>query len=215
MLNIFFRAAAKSIMDWTEKYGKYIPGFYIVLHSFGSDLKWNPHLHILITAGGLSLDHSRWISAPKNFLMPEKGLKKRWKWNIIRELIDANNKGLLEMPYLVKKQQYINLRGVISVISKLCWYINIGACLLEVGISIKYIGRYTKKPVIAETRIINVSERWVIFKYKDYAEGGKISIKKMGTFTFITMSAKPRWICPKFLNNPFFILIEVLVDLVF
>ena len=51
--------------------------------------------------------------------------------------------------------------------------------------SIKYIGRYTKRPVIAETRILNVSERWVIFKFKDYAVGGKTSVKKMGLFTFI------------------------------
>ena len=39
--------------------------------------------------------------------------------------------------------------------------------------------------MIAETRILNVSERWVIFKFKDYAEGGKSSVKKMGLFTFI------------------------------
>ena len=52
--------------------------------------------------------------------------------------------------------------------------------------SVKYIGRYTKKPVIAEARIISCNKRWVIFKFKDYAEGGKTSIKKMGIFTFIT-----------------------------
>ena len=66
--------------------------------------------------------------------------------------------------------------------------------------SIKYIGRYTKRPVIAETRIyttinynwkinevyqLNVSDKWVVFKFKDYAEGGKSSVKKMGLFTFI------------------------------
>ncbi len=118
--------------------------------------------------------------------MPEEGLKKRWKYNMIKGLIEANNKGLLQMPYLANKHQYVNLRGVISVIAKLCWYINIGARLAEVGMTVKYIGRYTKKPVIAETRIISCNERWVIFKYKDYAEGGKSSVKKMGTFTFIT-----------------------------
>ena len=65
-------------------------------------------------------------------------------------------------------------------------YINIGSRLLEVGLSVKYIGRYTKRPVIAETRIISCNQRWVIFKFKDYAEGGNISIKKMGLYTFIT-----------------------------
>ena len=51
--------------------------------------------------------------------------------------------------------------------------------------TVKYIGRYTKKPVIAETRILNCGSRWVIFRYKDYAEGGKPAIKKMGFLTFI------------------------------
>jgi len=143
-------------------------------------------LHILITAGGLSLDHQTWINAPDNYLMPEKGLKKRWRHNVISGLISANNKGYLQMPFLEKKGQYLNLRGVISVISKLTWYIYIGARLLEVGLSIRYIGRYTKKPVIAETRIIRCDNRWLVFKFKDYAEAGKSSIKKMGLFTFIT-----------------------------
>jgi len=186
VLNIFFHAVKKSIMDWTKKYGEYIPGIYVVLHTFSSDLKWNPHYHVLITAGGLSLEHNKWIKAPKDFLMPEKGLKKRWKFNIINELIKANDKNLLEMPFLKRKGEYLNIRGVISQISRLKWYINIGACLLEVGISVKYIGRYTKRPVIAETRILKVSERWVVFLYKDYYEKGKILPKTMGLFTFIT-----------------------------
>lgn len=186
IFNILFVAAAISLVSWTKEYGGYIPGFYTVLHTFGSDIKFNPHLHILITAGGLSLDHQKWINAPNNFLMPEKGLKKRWRYNVISAIISANNKGYLQMPFLEKKGEYINLRGVISVISKLTWYIFIGARLLEVGLSVKYIGRYTKKPVIAETRIIRCDNRWVLFKFKDYAEGGKSSIKKMGLFTFIT-----------------------------
>lgn len=186
VLNILFAAAALSLTSWTKEYGGYIPGFYAVLHTFGSDIKLHPHLHILITAGGLSLDHKKWINAADNFLMPEKGLKKRWRFNVINGLIKANNKGLLQMPFLEKKGQYLNLRGVISAISKLTWYIYIGARLLEIGMSVKYIGRYTKKPVIAETRIIRCDARWVIFKFKDYAAGGKSSIKKMGLFTFIT-----------------------------
>lgn len=186
ILNILFSAAAMSLMSWTKQYGAYIPGIYIVLHTFGSALKFNPHLHILITAGGLSLDHKKWINAPDNFLMPEKGLKKRWRHNVISSIIAVNNKGLLQMPFLNKKGEYLNLRGVISVISKLTWYIYIGARLLEVGLTIKYIGRYTKKPVIAETRIIRCDNRWVVFKFKDYAKAGKTSVKKMGLFTFIT-----------------------------
>jgi len=185
MFQLLFFSASLAIQSWTKEFGGYVPGIYIVLHTFGSDIKFNPHFHVLITAGGLSLDHSKWIDAPNNFLMPEAGLKKRWKFYVIQKIINANNQGLLEMPFLPKKGQFINLRGVISVIAKLCWYINIGERLLEIGMSVKYIGRYTKRPVIAEARIIKCDGRWVIFKFKDYAEGGKTSIKKMGIFTFI------------------------------
>jgi len=117
MFEILFYAVNESIQSWTKEYGNYIPGFYTVLHTFGSDIKFNPHFHVLITAGGLGLF--------------------------------------------------------------------IGTRLTEAGISIKYIGRYTKRPVIAETRILNVSDRWVVFRFRDYAEGGKSSVKKMGLFTFI------------------------------
>lgn len=185
MFQLLFLSASLSIQSWTKEFGGYVPGIYIVLHTFGSDIKFNPHFHVLITAGGLSLDHRKWIDAPNDFLMPEAGLKKRWRFYVMQKIIFANNEGLLEMPYLAKKGQYLNLRGVISAIAKLCWYINIGERLLEIGMSVKYIGRYTKRPVIAEARIISRSDRWVIFKFKDYAQGGKTSIKKMGVFTFI------------------------------
>ena len=186
MFNLLFLAVAHSIMDWTQTYGGYLPGIYNVLHTFGSDIKFNPHFHVIITAGGLSLDRKRWIHAPKDFLLPEKGLKKRWRYNVINSIIFQNKAGLLEMPFLTKQGKYLNLRGVISVISKLNWYIFIGARLLSVGLTVKYIGRYTKRPAIAETRILRCDDKWVIFKYKDYAKGGKSSIKKRRLFTFIT-----------------------------
>ena len=186
MFDLLFLAVAHSIMSWAAEYGGYQPGIYVVLHTFGSDLKFNPHFHVIVTAGGLSLDKIKWISAPENFLMPEAGLKKRWRYNVIKAIIEKNNQTLLEMPYLPKQETYINLRGVISVISKLSWYVFIGARLLEVGMTVKYIGRYTKRPVIAETRILHCNDKWVIFQFKDYAEGGKLSVKKMRLFTFIT-----------------------------
>ena len=141
---------------------------------------------MLITAGGLSLDKKKWLETSGNYLMPEKGLKKRWRFNVISEIIKANNKNLLTMPFLPKKEEHLNLRGVISVISKLSWYIFIGTRLAEVGISVKYIGRYTRRPVIAETRILKCTDKWAVFKYKDYAQGGENRVKTMRLFTFIT-----------------------------
>jgi len=94
MFEILFNAVNESIQSWTKKYGNYIPGFYIVLltliqlehdevvilHTFGSDIKFNPHFHVLITAGGLRIDKKKWKSAPDNFLMPEAHLFLFYYW---------------------------------------------------------------------------------------------------------------------------------------
>jgi hypothetical protein len=110
----------------------------VYLHTFGSDIKFNPHFHVLITAGGLRLDKKKWKitfknynwistllkSAPDNFLMPEAhlfillldlnyveaGLKKRWRFNVINGIIKANNENKLRMPILSKTNKLLNIR---------------------------------------------------------------------------------------------------------
>ena len=73
-------------------------------------------------------------SAPDNFLMPEAELKKRWRFNVINGIIKANNENKLRMPILSKKNELLNIRAVVAVISKLCWYIFIGTRLSEARI---------------------------------------------------------------------------------
>ena len=113
-----------------------MPGFYLVLHTFGSDIKFNleamdgrntgftrdgksrSHFHVLITAGGLRLDKKKWKSAPDNFLMPEAGLKKRRRFNVISGIIKANNENKLTMPLLSKTNKLLNIRAVVSAKKK-------------------------------------------------------------------------------------------------
>ena len=64
----------------------------------------------------------------------ETGLKKRWRFNVINGIIKANNENKLIMPLLSKTNERLNIRGVVSIISKLSWYIFIGTRLTEAGI---------------------------------------------------------------------------------
>jgi len=100
MLRLLFKSVSTSILyTWTKRYGGYIPGIYIIVHTFGSDLKYHPHFHVLITARGLSLDKKQWIDSPGDYLLPEKGLKKRFRYQVIKQIIKANDKGLLQIAY--------------------------------------------------------------------------------------------------------------------
>ncbi|TSC74128.1 MAG: transposase [Parcubacteria group bacterium Gr01-1014_48] len=83
LLGVLFTAAKTTVLSiCAEKYG-YIPGIVMVQHTFGSDLKFNPHIHLLITGGGLSLDRKRWVH---NVFIPWDMLKARWKYQVVSRL---------------------------------------------------------------------------------------------------------------------------------
>jgi hypothetical protein len=71
-------------------------GLVTVIHTFGADIKWHPHLHLLVTEAGLSLDGERWVR-PYNlgWLMSHAGLKKMWKYHVVRAFRDAHKNGEL------------------------------------------------------------------------------------------------------------------------
>lgn len=60
-LSLLFRAATAALNQWARDVHGMRVGIVLVLHTFGSDLKWHPHLHLLVTEGGLALDGSRWV----------------------------------------------------------------------------------------------------------------------------------------------------------
>ena len=67
----------------------------------------------------------------------------------------------------------------------LAWYAFIGTCLLDPRFSVQYIGRYTKRAVMAEYRIIYYDGKIVRFSYKDYAHGAKTRYMTLKVYTFM------------------------------
>ena len=65
------------------------------------------------------------------------------------------------------------------------WWVYIGASLRDPRFSLRYIGRYTKRAVMAEYRISNYNGKTITFSYKDYAENGKKSEKTLTVMKFI------------------------------
>ena len=84
LLNLLFKSAAQTILEWCQETAGYIPGLVLILHTFGSDLKFNPHIHVLLTEGGLNFpDKCEWIH---NEYIPWNMLKARWKYHLVTYL---------------------------------------------------------------------------------------------------------------------------------
>ncbi len=75
--------------------------------------------------------------------------------------------------------------GLLNKLYKMTWYAFIGASLRDPRLSVRYIGRYTKRAVLAEYRITYYEGKMVRFSFKDYAQGGKTSYKTMPVLAFI------------------------------
>lgn len=185
-LNILVRSAVEAVQQWARDVKKMRLGIIAVIHTFGSDLKWHPHIHLIVTGGGLSLDGKRWIETDKRFLMPHGGLKKRWKYQVVTRMRAAHKAGELKFH---GTEGYLNLYPKFAKWIKrlwpFTWYAHIGASLLDPRFSIRYIGRYTKRAVIAEYRIVKYDGKYVTISFKDYAGGGNTKFKTMKVMTFI------------------------------
>jgi hypothetical protein len=204
LLGVLFRAAADALLSLTagrilpkgrksckwlrgrKRPKPYTPGVIIVLHTFGSDIKWNPHVHVIITAGGLGLDGQRWISAPKRYLVPAPLLGTEWKLNVIAGVRKAHENNALFRRRLRKdRRRRIDIDKLLGHIRKKRWHILIGPSLKSADKAVRYACRYTKRPVIAEGRIVQFKHGYVTFKFKDYHKGGCRSFKKLPVLVFI------------------------------
>jgi len=159
-INLMIRAATAAIQQWARDTKAMKMGLVLVVHTFGADLKFHPHVHLIVTAGGLSLDGKRWIDTDPKFLMNHIGLKKRWKYQVISRMKAAHRKGLWKFP---ASKNYLNnypcFAAVLNKLWSITWYAHIGASLLDPRFSVRYIGRYTKRAVLAEYRIRSVPLR--------------------------------------------------------
>jgi hypothetical protein len=166
LLNALFKLAAQSILSWAKEQKNCIPGIIAVMHTFGKTLEINPHIHIIVSCGGLSANHAQWIRLP---IFPEKVLKARWKYNVISFIRTSFKNNTLSLTKPLKL--FISYPAFNSFLNMLyqryIWYVHIGKKLTSLFFTVQYVGRYTKRPVLAETRISAYDGTIVSFWYDD------------------------------------------------
>lgn len=143
---ILFTAARETILSWFVEQGV-TPAVVMVLHTYGRDMKFHPHIHMIVSAGGVTPEGT-WQSLA---FIPYQMLRKRWKTKLLLAL----------KPKLQHDSQ-------IETMFQKEWYVNVGIRLFGVKMTIGYIGRYTKKPVLAESRIVGYDGKNVQIVFTDY-----------------------------------------------
>jgi hypothetical protein len=165
-LNAFFIAVKDTLLVYGEHRG-FRPGLILVLHTFGSDLKWNPHIHVIITAGGLSLKNDQWVKQP---YLHENVIKPIYRYHFLKEFKKLFKNNLLVPPATCRNiKSYQTFNSWLTQFYNKVWYVNLGKTLKESGHTVRYVGRYSKKPVMAEYRIKSFDGISVTFSYNDHS----------------------------------------------
>ena len=139
----------------------------VVPHTFGGDLKFNSHLHILVSAGGLHESSAQWIP----HLRLEKGpLMRMWRYAVIAHLRSAFKAGVLRSDLSTQALQRL-LSTAYQNERHPRWIIFLHK-IASKSHFLRYAARYVRRPPIASWRLLEVTEREVVFVAKDTRQGG-------------------------------------------
>ena len=163
-----------------EKYLGGRTGMLAVLHTWGQNLHYHPHLHCLVPAGGLSFDGDNWKKPRhKNFLVPVRALSRLFRGRLVGGLRTLNRENKLKLP------EGRSLCAILDEAMKKEWVVYAKPPFCGPKKLLDYLGRYIKRVAIGNYRIKRVNEAGVEFSYRDYADDGKVKRMKLSGEEFI------------------------------
>ena len=161
-------------------------GFFNVLHSWGQNLHFHPHLHCVVPAGGLSADHERWISGSRKFLLPVKVLSCLFRRLFLQALDKAYAAGKLQffgdLEPLADPQAFARY---LAPLQHKKWVVYAKAPFGGPQHVLEYLGRYTHRVAISNRRLLALENGRVSFEWKDYRDAGKSKVMTVPADEFI------------------------------
>jgi hypothetical protein len=144
-------------------------GSLSVLHTWGQALTYHPHIHMLVPAGGLDPDHMQWIHAHRKFFVPVKALASIYRGLFISGLTKLLSQNSLRIPDS-KTDSYTHPDQLKRVLYANNWHVYIKKTFRGANQVISYLGRYTHRVAISNSRIVSCHDDRVSFRWKDYRD---------------------------------------------
>ena len=177
--NILFIATSEAILTLASdpKWLGAKVGITSILHTWGQTMEFHPHIHSIVTGGGLS--NNKWVQVDKDYLFKVQVLSSLFKGKFLSMLKHLN----LTLPkHLAHLKDIKQLNKFLEPLYELDWVTYIEPPKGSPTNVIEYIGRYSFRIAISNERIKNIDNGNITFEYKDYKDN---SIIKQMTITAI------------------------------
>lgn len=160
------RLAADIIKKAAAKKG-ILPGIFTALHTFGRDLKWNVHVHLSVTRGGLSDQGTAW----KSMYFAKAQIVPMWRYaiiNLLRRSYDS-----LVLPEALKSvcPNSLDWSRWLDTHYRKPWIVHFAAPSSSHVRNVNYLGRYIKRPPLSQSRLRHYDGKTVAFEFLDHRTG--------------------------------------------
>ncbi len=188
LYDLLFRTSAETLLEVARnplRLGAEI-GFFSVLHTWNQKLELHPHLHCVVPAGGLSLDHTHWVRSRKNYFLPKQVLREVFRGKFVDALEQAFRDGLL------------HLHGDLALLAQpkifAAWrrplFRQDGVVYLKRPFGgpeyvLQYLGRYTHRVAISNHRLVSFANGQVTFRWRDSAHNNEQKLMPLSLDEFL------------------------------
>ncbi|MBA2512753.1 MAG: IS91 family transposase [Solirubrobacterales bacterium] len=185
---ILFKAAAEALTTLAanpRRLGAEI-GALAVLHTWGQALTHHPHLHCVVPGGGLALDGARWVHGRANFFLAVKPLARLFRRLFLDRLAAAFDQGELrffgDLAALADRDHFA---GHLASLRRIDWVVYAKKPFGGPAQVLAYLGRYTHRVAIANSRLVAYDRHHVAFTWKDYRRNGAAKVMRLTPAEFI------------------------------
>jgi len=188
LYGLLLRASAETLLEVArdpKHLGAEI-GFFSVLHTWSQRLSLHPHVHCVIPAGGLSLDHTRWVKSQNRFFLPLKVLSRVFRGKFVAGLKLALQSSRLHFPgNLAPLAQPKTFSAWLRLLFRKDWVVYAKPPFGGPAYVLQYLGRYTHRVAISNHRLVSFSEGKVTFRWRDSAHNNEQKLLTLSLNEFL------------------------------
>jgi putative transposase/transposase-like zinc-binding protein len=188
LYNLLFRTVADTLLEVAANPGHLGAkiGFFAILHTWGQNLLFHPHIHCVIPGGGLSPDHIGWIHSRDAFFLPIRVLSKVFRGKFVDALKHAHRRGRLMFAGSIQRMEDPKcFAAFLRTLFRQNWVVYAKPAFGGPEQVLRYLGRYTHRIAISNHRLVSFDGTHVTFRWRDYARGNKQRLMTVSAEEFI------------------------------
>ena len=175
--DLLFRCASETLLTIAadpKHLGARI-GVLAVLHTWSQTLLLHPHLHCIVTGGGLSLDGQQWVAGSQRFLLPVRVLTRMFRGKFLAGLKEIHQKGRLRLSGGAEALGHpVVFQDFLDSLYRKVWMVYSKPPFGSPEQVLGYLARYTHRVALSNRRLVRLEQDQVSFTYKDYRQESQI-----------------------------------------